>query len=98
MFDTCTNNLGESGEEVGTRSRKLIATNESAVIAKAVLDPIVVEHSKGDGSLPNPPCTNESDGFEVFSQTSNLLNQFVASKTDPGRRRRSFSKRDTTQM
>ena len=98
MVDACTNNLGESGKEVGTRSRELIATNESAVITKPILDPIVVEHGKGDGRFPNPPCADESNRFEVFSQTGNLLDQFAASETGPGRRRRRFSKRDTTQM
>ena len=98
MFDACTDDLGESGEEVGTRSRELIATNESAVIAKAVLDPIVVEDSKGDGGFPNPPRTDESNRFEVFGETDNLLNQFTASETGPRRRRRRFSKSDTTQM
>ena len=98
MFDACTDDLGESGEEVGTRSWELIATNESAVIAKAVLDPIMVEHRKGDGGFPNPPCTDESNGFKVFSQIGNLLNQFAASETGPGRRRWKFSQRNTTQM
>ena len=98
MFDVCTNNLGESGEEVGTRSRELIATNEPAVITKAALGPVVVEDSKGDGGFPNSPCTNESNGFEVFGETGNLLDQLTASETGPGRWRRRFSKRKTTQM
>ena len=81
-----------------TRSRELIATNEPAVIAKPALDPIVVEDSEGNGCLPNAPCADESDGFEVFSEADDLFDQFVASKTGPGWRGRRFSWiRDTTQ-
>ena len=71
-----------------TRCRELIATNEPAVIAKPVLDPIMVEDSEGNGCLPNPPCADESDGFKVFSESNDLLNQFVASETGPGWRGR----------
>ena len=67
-----------------TRSRELIATNEPAVIAKPVLDAIMVEDSEGNGCLPNAPCADESDGFEVFSESDDLFDQFVASKTSPG--------------
>ena len=74
MFDVCTNNLGESGEEVGTRSRELIATNEPAVITKAALDPIVVEDSKGDGGFPNPPAPMRATGsrFSAKPATSSI--------------------------
>ena len=73
VFDPCTNGLGESGEEVGARSRELIATDESPVIAKFVLDAIMVENSERDGCFPNPPRTDESNGFQVFSKSDNLL-------------------------
>ena len=33
-----------------------------------------------NGCLPNPPRTDESDGFEIFGQPDNLLDQFAASK------------------
>ena len=67
-----------------TRSRELITTDKSPVIAKPALDPIVVEDSEGNGCLPNAPCADESDGFEVFSESDDLFDQFVASKTSPG--------------
>ena len=98
MFDARANNLGESGEEVDTRSRELIATNESAVVSKPVLDPIMVEHSKGDGCFPNAPCADESNGLEVFSESDDLLDQFVASEAGPAPWGRRFSQRDTKQM
>ena len=80
-----------------TRSRELITTDKSTVIAKSVLDSIVVEDSKGDVCFPNAPCADESDGFEVFSESDDLLNQFVATKAGPGLWGRRFSQKDTTQ-
>ena len=71
-----------------TRSWELIAMNEPAVIAKPALDPIVVEDSEGNGCFPDSPCTDESDGFKVFSESGDFLNQFVAPKTGPGPRGR----------
>jgi hypothetical protein len=55
----------------------------------------VVEDGESDGCLPNPSCTNESDGFEVFGETDELLDQLVASETGPRRRGRQHSKRNT---
>ena len=83
---------------MGTRCGDLVATDESAVVAKPFLDPIVVEDGQGNGRFPNPPWTNESGWGETFSETNDLLDQFVASKTDPWRRRRRFSRRDAMQM
>ena len=96
VFDACTNNLRESGEEIDTRGCELVTTNEATVIAKPGLDPIVVEDSEGDGRFPDAPCTDESNRFEVFSETDDLLDQFSASETCPGLRGRRFSQRDTT--
>ena len=53
--------------------RELVATDESTVIPKSALDATVVEDSEGDTRFADPPCTNESDWFEVFSETNNLL-------------------------
>ena len=58
---------------MSARCRELITTDKVAVIAKPVLDAIVVENSEGDGCFPNAPCTDESDGFEVFSKIDDLL-------------------------
>ena len=81
-----------------TRSRELIATNEPAVIAKPALDPIVVEDSEGNGCLPNASCADKSNGLKVFSESDNLLDQFIASEAGPGPWGRRFSQKDTAQM
>ena len=38
---------------MGTRGGELVATNESTVVAKVLLDPIMVENGQGDGGLAN---------------------------------------------
>ena len=68
------------------RSRELVAADESTVIAKPFLDAIVMEDSESDRSFPNPPCPDKSNGFEVFSESNDLVDQFVTSETGPWRR------------
>ena len=46
---------------MSARSRELVTTNEPPVLAKPLLDPIVVEDCQGYGRLPDPSCTDESD-------------------------------------
>jgi hypothetical protein len=77
--------LGKAAEEMTTRSWELVATDESAVLPKALLDAVVVEESSSDGRLPDPPCADESDGCEVLGETNDLLDQLVASETGPRR-------------
>ena len=48
VLDACTDDLGETDEEVGARSRKLVATNESTVVTKPVPDAIVVKNGESD--------------------------------------------------
>jgi hypothetical protein len=74
------------------RSGELITTDESTVIAKPPLDPIVVKNSQGDGGLANPASADESDRNEVLSKIDYLLDQFVASKEGPWGRGRGFSR------
>jgi hypothetical protein len=83
VFDACTDDVGEPPEEVSTRGRKLVATDEATVIAKLLLDPIVVENSQGDGGLADSASTDESDWGEVLSEIDYLLDQLVASKEGP---------------
>ena len=64
--------------------RELVAADESAIVTKLVLDSRVVEDLQCDRRLPNPPCTDESDRLEVFSETDDGLDEFVASETCPG--------------
>jgi hypothetical protein len=61
-------------------SGELVTSDESTVIAKPFLDPIVVEDGQCDGCLSDPSGTDEGNGLEVFSETDDLLNQFVAPK------------------
>jgi hypothetical protein len=96
VLDACTNNLGDPGEKMEVRSWELITADESPVFAKPVLDAIVVEDGQRDGRFPDAPCTDESDGFEVFGETDDLLDQFVTSETRPGRRGRRFPHINTT--
>ena len=84
MFDLRTDDLGESGKEMGTRSRELIATDESTVLAKSSFYPLVVEDGESDRCFPNSPCTNKSDGFKSFGKFNNLLNKVITSETVPG--------------
>ena len=73
------------------RGRELVAAEEPTVLAKPLLDPIVVEDGQSDGGLPDPPCADEGDWGEVFRETNNVGNQLVASEKDPRRRGRTFS-------
>jgi hypothetical protein len=62
------------------RGRELITTNESTVVAKPLLDPVMVENGQGDGRLANSASTNQGDRDKVLGEIEYLLNQFVASK------------------
>ena len=64
-------------------SRELVTADKPTVVSKLCPDLIMVEDSQGNRCLPNPPCTNESNGCEIFGEANNLLNQFIASKTGP---------------
>jgi hypothetical protein len=43
VFDVCADDLGQSTEKMGSRSRELVAADEPPVVTKSLLDPIVVE-------------------------------------------------------
>ena len=76
---------------MSARGRELVATEESTVLAKLLLDPIVVEDGQSDRGLPDPPCADEGDWSEVSRETNDLVNQLVASKAGPRRWGRGFS-------
>ena len=67
-------------EEVSTGGRELIATDEVTVVAKPLLDPIVVEDSEGDRGLADSTRADESDWNKVLSEIGYLLDHVVASK------------------
>jgi len=73
------------------RSRELIAADESTVVAKPLLNPIVVENSQGNGRLADPASTDESDWVKVLNEIDCLLDQLVASKQGPWGQRRGLS-------
>jgi hypothetical protein len=75
-----------------TRGWELVTTNEPSVLAKPFLDAFVVEDGQSDRRLPDPPCTDESDGCEAFGETNDLLDQLVASETGPRPRGRRLSR------
>ena len=66
VFDTGADNFGEPIEKIGTRSRKLVATDESPIITKPPFDAIVVEDGQGDGCFPDATCPDESDWIEIL--------------------------------
>jgi hypothetical protein len=73
------------------RGGEFVATDESTVVAKPLLDPIVVENGQGDRRLPDSASTNECDWNKVFSEIDYLLDQLVASEEGPWGKRRGFS-------
>ena len=83
------------GEEMSARSRERIAADESTVIAELSLGVYVVEGLEGDGSFPEPPWADQSEGFEAYDRSDDLIDQPPAPETDPWRRGRQFSERNT---
>ena len=67
------------------RSGELVAADESAVVAEALFDTIVVEDGESDGRLADSASTNESERSEVFRQTGELPDQLVSSEEVPRR-------------
>ena len=77
---------------MSTRGGELVATDESTVVAKPLLDPVVVENGQGNGCLPDSSGTDESDRNEVLGEVKYLLDQLVASEEGPRWWRRKFSR------
>ena len=84
VFDTCADDLGESGEEVEAGGRELIAADESAVIAKLVPDASVVKDGESNRGLSDSPYTDEGEGLKVFCEPDNLFDQCVPTETGTG--------------
>ena len=79
-------------EEVSARGGKFVTADESTVVAKPLLDPVMVENGQGNGRLPDPSGANESNWNEVLGEVDYLLDQLVASKQGPLWRRWEFSR------
>ena len=80
---------------MGARGQKLIATDESTVLAKSFFDPTVVEDGESNRRFPDPTGTNEGDRFEVFGESDDLLDQLVPPKTVPWGWGRQFAETNT---
>ena len=65
------------------RGGELVAPYESTVVAKPLLDPIVVEDRQGDRGLADSPSTDQSDRGELLGQIDYLLDQLVAAEECP---------------
>lgn len=63
---------------MGRRHLELIAVDEPAIVAKLVLDAVVVGSEQYVSSRLH--CADESDWFEVDCKTSDLLDQLIASE------------------
>ena len=73
------------------RGGELVAPYESTVVAKPLLDPIVVEDRQGDRGLANSASTDQSDWSQLLGQIDYLLDQLVASEERPWGKRWKFS-------
>jgi len=62
---------------------ELVASDEPTVVAKPLLDALVVEECKDGGCLADPTSANQSDWNEVFCETNDRLDQLAASKACP---------------
>ena len=83
ILDTCADGLGEPAEKMWEGSGELVTANESAVITEPCLDASVVKDGQRDGRLSDSSGTDESNRFQVFSETDDLLDQLIASETCP---------------
>jgi len=62
------------------RGRELVTPNESTVVTKPLLDPVVLENGQCDRGLANSTSTDESDRSKLLGEIDYLLDQLVASE------------------
>jgi len=67
---------------MGTRRWELVTADEPTIVTESLLDAIVVKNGQDDRSLANTASTNESDRYQVLSETDDLLDQVVASEAN----------------
>ena len=77
---------------MATRCGELVATDEPTVVAKSLLNAIVMEHRQSDRCLPDSTNTNESNWDKVFRQPNNFIYQMVTSEAGSRRRGWGFSR------
>jgi len=73
------------------QGKELIATDESTVVTKPLLDAVVVQNGQSDGRLADSASTDKSNWGEIFRETDNPLDQLVASEEDSRGRGWGFS-------
>jgi len=61
------------------------------MMAKPLLDPVVVEDSQGNRGLADSPSTDESDWGKLLGEIDYLIDQLVASEERPWGKRWRFS-------
>ena len=66
--------------------RELVASNKPTVLAKPLLDAMMMENSQCDGCLADSASTNKSDRSQILGETDDLFDQLVTSETSPWRR------------
>ena len=66
------------------RCWKLVASNETAVLAEASLDTIVVEDGQGSGRLSDASKPNKGDWSELHHEANNQLVRFEAGPPHEG--------------
>ena len=64
---------------------ELIASDEPIILAKLPLDMTAMKSGQGDRCLAGSASTNENNRGQVFGETNDPLDQFIASETGPGR-------------
>ena len=82
---------------MSARRWELVTADEPTVVSELLPDMTVVEDGQSDRRFPDSPCTNERDWSAIFCEADDLLDQFVASETDPWWWGRHFSGSDAVQ-
>ena len=68
------------------RGWELVASDESTVLVKPLLDAMVMKNGQNDGCLADSTGTDEGHGREVYCQSDDIFNQLVTAENSPRRR------------
>ena len=71
---------------------ELVTSDKPTILAKSLFDAVVMKNGQSDGCFADSASTEESDWSQVFGETDDFLDQFVASETGPRRRGRRFTR------
>ena len=70
-------------EEMSGRGWELVTSDEPTIVAKLLLDAMVMKNGQSDGCLADSTGTNESDRGEILCETNDLLDQVITPETGP---------------